>query len=215
MTISDTGIQEAESGAFTQEMNFKVGEHTGADGVQDITVRITAETTHSDGDVTLDFSYMQGGTEITSDIDTVPEASKVVVQACMDIADNGIRQNLHTIEQAAEQKQEEAKPMEQEQEQKKGWRPEQTGAEEPQKRSFPTSPALKNLEETMKRHEPFAVMAMSTSGIDMDAEPVRVVVQEYVFNEELKRYETGIGFDKLGNHIDLRSRRRIRKTPVL
>lgn len=183
-----------ESGTFVREDSFKVGEHTDENGTQDITVRITAEATHSDGDVTLDFSYMQGGAEITSDIDAVPEAAKAIVQECMDIADDGIRQNLHTIEQqAAEQAQEEAKPMEE----KKGWRPERSETEAPQKRSFPTSPTLKQLEETMKAHESFAIMAMSSSGIDANAEAIRAVIQEYSFNDELKRYEPSLTFDRM------------------
>ena len=89
---------------------------------------------------------------------------------------------------------EEGKPMA---EDKNGWGRPQAETEQPKKKPFPTTPNLKKLEETMKEHKPFAVMAMSTSGVDAEAEPIRAVVQEYVFNDELKTYEKGIGFDEM------------------
>ena len=89
---------------------------------------------------------------------------------------------------------EEGKPMA---ESKNGWGRPQAETEQPEKKPFPTTPNLKKLEETMKEHKPFAVMAMSTSGVDAEAEPIRAVVQEYVFNDELKTYEKGIGFDEM------------------
>ncbi len=66
-----------------------------------------------------------------------------------------------------------------------------------QKKSFSISPSLKSLENAMKEQQPFAVMAMSTTGTDKDSEPIRTVVQEYVFNDELKRYEKGLTFDEM------------------
>lgn len=81
-------------------------------------------------------------------------------------------------------------------EEKKGWGNPQPKNTPQEKGHFTTTPNLNQLEETMREHKPFTVMAMSTSGLK-DAEPIRVVVQEYVFDDELKKYEKGLGFDEM------------------
>lgn len=59
-----------------------------------------------------------------------------------------------------------------------------------------SSAALQQLEDTMKEHKPYAVIAFSTSGVRSDSEPIRVVVQEYTFDDELQKYTKGLTFDE-------------------
>lgn len=69
------------------------------------------------------------------------------------------------------------------------------------KSNFYAAPNLMMLEETLKSHEPYAVINVSTTGLDnsdFDKHmPTRVCVQEYVWNDEIKQYENGLTFDKM------------------
>lgn len=68
------------------------------------------------------------------------------------------------------------------------------------KSNFYAAPNLMMLEETLKDHEPYAVINVSTTGLDNSEfdkhSPTRVCVQEYVWNESSKRYDEGLSFDK-------------------
>lgn len=69
------------------------------------------------------------------------------------------------------------------------------------KSNFYAAPNLMMLEETLKKHEPYAVINVSTTGLDNSEfdkhSPTRVCVQEYIWNEKTKKYEEGLAFDKM------------------
>ena len=70
------------------------------------------------------------------------------------------------------------------------------------KGKFYASGDLKQLESTLKEHEPYAVLVVSTTGIDKENEfeghfPTRVVMKQFEFDDETKSYQSGFTFDKL------------------
>lgn len=69
------------------------------------------------------------------------------------------------------------------------------------KSNFYAAPNLMMLEETLKKHEPYAVINVSTTGLDNSEfdkhSPTRVCVQEYVWDDKTKKYEEGLAFDKM------------------
>ncbi|MCM1223744.1 MAG: hypothetical protein NC548_55765 [Lachnospiraceae bacterium] len=57
------------------------------------------------------------------------------------------------------------------------------------------------LQNTLKSAEPYAVITVSTTGLDnadFDGhEPIRVCVQEFVWSDTIKQYEEGLSFDRM------------------
>lgn len=60
---------------------------------------------------------------------------------------------------------------------------------------------LMQIEETLKEHQPYAALVVSTTGLDnssfSDHSPTRVVLKEFEYDEEMKSYKQTIGFDKM------------------
>lgn len=60
---------------------------------------------------------------------------------------------------------------------------------------------LMQIEVTLKEHQPYSALVVSTTGLDnvgfSDHSPTRVVLQEYEYDEELKSYKPTIRFDKM------------------
>lgn len=207
--LDESKLEKNENGTYSQSKSFQIGEHIAEDGsiliVEPITVSIEITASDSPQGVhsgITDFSYKVGDELITDLTEEVPKDAKRIVEGCINITSEIAHENAERAfaadkakAEAEKQAQEGAKkPMADE---NKGWRQGKTESDAPQKKSFPTAPNLKKLEETMKEHKPFAIMAMSTSGIDSEAEPIRAVVQEYTYDEELHRYQQGMSFDRM------------------
>ena len=59
---------------------------------------------------------------------------------------------------------------------------------------------LLQLDETLEARKPYAIISVSTTGLDKQEpihEPTRVVIKEYVFDDETQQYKEGFVFDKL------------------
>lgn len=70
------------------------------------------------------------------------------------------------------------------------------------KGTFFASSDLKQLENTLKEHEPYAVLIVSTTGIDKEGEfednyPTRVVMKQFEFDKQTKSYQSDFTFDKM------------------
>lgn len=70
------------------------------------------------------------------------------------------------------------------------------------KGKFFASGDLKQLENTLREHEPYAVLVVSTTGIDKKGEfegnyPTRVVMKQFEFDEQTKSYQSDFTFDKM------------------
>lgn len=60
---------------------------------------------------------------------------------------------------------------------------------------------LMQLEDTLREHEPYATLIVSTTGLDdstfVEHSPTRVLLTQYEYDEQLKAYKEGFAFDKL------------------
>lgn len=61
---------------------------------------------------------------------------------------------------------------------------------------------LEKIEKTIQERQPYAVIAISTTGLDdykgfKDHEPIRVTVQEYEFDTKIQQYKEGFIYDRL------------------
>lgn len=194
--IEDTGLESIDrdfrENYERETMVFEIGTQTTPEGEKPLTYSASVVI---DGDKRENEVVLYPDTELTPEVKSLINKADKVLEASVD-------ENIKIAEEAL-RKIEEAKKMAEQKNntpEKKGWRPaEKSSGEAPQKRSFPIPANLKKLEETMRDHKPFAAMAISTTNKPNDpaVEPVRMVVQEYVYDEELKRYKEGIGFDKM------------------
>lgn len=71
------------------------------------------------------------------------------------------------------------------------------------KGKFDVDPSLLSLDETLKAHNPYMVITVSSTGLNghlndfADHRPTRVFIQEYVYNNETKEYTEGLTFDRM------------------
>ena len=194
--IEDTGLEtidrDFKENYERQTMVFEIGTQTTPEGDKPLTYSAS---------VVIDGGKRENEVLFYPDVELTPDVKELINKADK-VLESSVDENIKIAEEAIRKIEEAKKMAEQKNDtpERKGWRPaEKPSGEAPQKRSFPTPANLKKLEEAMRDHKPFAAMAISTTNKPNDpaVEPVRMVVQEYVYDEELKRYKEGIGFDKM------------------